>query len=49
MTIEIEGWVETLEEGFVSSENPPLTDPIGLALVEIPYSTHHFNHITSYH
>jgi hypothetical protein len=31
--------VKTLDEGFLSFINPPLTDPIGPSLVNLPSST----------
>jgi hypothetical protein len=40
-----EGVVETMEEGFPSSTNPPLTGPFGQPLVEFPstsYMMHFF-------
>ena len=39
----LKGVIKNLEEGIISSVNPPLTDPIHLTLVELPYSTHHFD------
>lgn len=31
-----EGVVETIEEGFLSPANPPLTNPLGPTLAELP-------------
>lgn len=45
---QLKGVFETLEEGFLSSANPPLTDPIGPTLVGLPSSTCHFDHFTAY-
>lgn len=42
----IEGKFEVIEDGFLSSNNPPLTKPIGPPIVKLPYARYidHFAH-----
>ena len=41
----VEGEVETLDEGFLSLSNPPLTTPIGPPIVDLP-STRYVDHFS---
>ena len=36
---QVEGQIEVIEQGFLSSNDPPLTDPLGLSLLESPPMT----------
>ena len=40
--------VKTLEECFLSFLNPPLTNTIGPALIELPSSTRHFDYFSTF-
>ena len=44
---QIEGEVEVIEEGFLSSNNPPLTEPVGPPLTKLP-STSNFDPFARY-
>ena len=44
-----EGVVETIEEGFLSLENPSLTNALGQTLVELPSPNPYLDQISFFH